>query len=230
MDAKKATATSKPAAKIATPKTPEANAAEKGIVPVNDPKDARPTLAVLEERVESHAAEGFKHWQQAAVALHEIKTRKLWKSATGADGFGYANFSDYAERRFGFKKTYAYDLAKAAESGKLGEGTERAARAARTEERDNSLTREKAMRMILTAWDKFADRAGDLRDRAIDDEDFTAAYDGTFAAIEALIRNLADRMTPIEGEATDADEADDDADDDDAADANADDDADDDGE
>jgi len=190
-------------AKIATPKTPAENAAEKGIVPMNDPKNALPTLAVLEDRVESHAATGFREWTLAAEALHEIKTRKLWKTAKGADGYGYANFSDYAERRFGFKKTYAYDLAKAAETGKLAAGTEREARTERATERAEAkpATREQILRMMTTATDKWMDRLGDLRDRLIDDEAFTAEYDAMMRLVDKSIQGFLDAMTPIKGSA-----------------------------
>jgi hypothetical protein len=136
-------------------------------VHVEDTSEAKPkTLRQYETIVEKNAARGAQFWRIAAEALNAIKTHKLWRKAKDADGNGYKSFVDYAEQRFGFKKTYAYDLAKAATSGALNEGQARAQRVAtRT---PGSLLPHEAANRINRAFTRFEDAGGNIRDRAID--------------------------------------------------------------
>lgn len=157
------------------------------------------TLRQLEGIVETNALKGAGFWRKAADALLTIKEQKLWKQAKDENGEGYASFVVYAEARFGFKKTYAYDLVKAAthKPEALTEGEAREAMKADREPRP--LTREKALESMQTAWTKFEDRAGDLRDRLLDDEDFVGAYDACVGAMANVWRQFTADMMPIAG-------------------------------
>lgn len=190
------------------PKTSAEKEAPAAAVPaVIQKPEKHSTLAQLERIVETKAARGATLWTEAATALLEIKDRKLWKQAKDANGFGYKNFVEYAEARFGFKKTYSYDLAKAAQRQQLAAKTEGEARAERAAERaPKSLTAEQAVRGIAKAFDKFEDRGGDLRDLAIEDEAFTKAYDAMIRRMGQAMQAFVERFTPIEGQAEDADE------------------------
>jgi len=159
------------------------------------------TLHAYEKVVETNIVKGAGPWRIAADALMAIKQHKLWKKAKDANGEKYASFVIYAEDRFGIKKTYAYDLVKAA-SRKPKALTEGAARESM-----------KAAPAPLPAWDaaaridkayaSFEDRAGNLRDRAIDDEAFVASYDDLVRQLGTLVRAfVAKHPEPIEGTAT----------------------------
>jgi hypothetical protein len=177
--------------------------AEVAIVTMDQSKPPRPgTLRALERVVETHARKGAEQWRIAADALLEIKNHKLWKLARNADGEPFANFIEYAETRFGFKKTYAYDLAKAA-LHKPSADSEGAARAAIASERGPSpLSRDQATRSIVRHWERFEDRAGDIRDRTIDDGAFVKAYDNLLKRMDDLLRAFEDKYTIIEGSTT----------------------------
>jgi hypothetical protein len=168
------------------------------------------TLGKLEKVVETNAAKGAGLWRIAADALLEIKTRKLWKKAKNADGAAYPNFVTYAEERFGFRKTYAYDLVKAA-TRKPEALTEGEARADMASERvAKPLTASDAAARMDKAFATFQDRAGDLRDRAIEDAAFVAAYDVLAGKMGTLVRAfVAKYPAPIEGTATEVETHDD---------------------
>lgn len=190
--------------KTANPVTPEKS--DDTTVAVMDPASGyeKPkTLRALEHIVESNAVKGAGYWRKAAEALLAIKTHKLWRNAVDADGKPYGSFALYAEGRFGFKKTYAYDLAKAAQT-KPEALTEGEARAERKAARGTKpLTPTEAVARMMTAWNRWEDAAGDLRDRAIDHTDFVGAYDEVARVIGGTVRGFIERWTAIEGEATD---------------------------
>lgn len=143
------------------------------------------SLAQLEHIVETNGVKGAEFWRRAAYALLAIKDHKLWKEVKNAEGQQvYASFTDYAEQRFGFKKTYAYDLAKAAQrealalaSGEEVAATEGESRAAAKAGREQKAVSPADMvAMLETAWTRWENRSGDLRDRlanqqAVDDFD-----------------------------------------------------------
>jgi hypothetical protein len=153
--------------------------------------DEKPkTLRAYEKIVETNAAAGAAKWRLAADALLAIRTHKLWKKAKDADGNGYKSFVDYAEARFGFKKTYAYDLVKAA-TRKPEAITEGAARAELREARGQSaLNAYEAAQRINRAFARFEDAAGNLRDRAIDDEAFVETYDRMVARLQEIVNDF----------------------------------------
>lgn len=176
---------------------------------VAEESDAKPkTLHALERIVETNAEKGFGLWRKAADALLEIKTRKLWKKAKDANGETYASFVVYAEARFGFKKTYAYDLAKAAQR-KPDALTEGEARADMASERGaKPLTNYEAAAKIERAYGRFEDAGGNLRDRAVDDTEFVGSYDALVREMGTLVRAFVARYpAPIEGEATEVSDA-----------------------
>jgi len=141
------------------------------------------TLRQLEGIVETNGVKGAMLWKKAADALLAIKTHKLWKKAKDENGNPYASFVVYAEQRFGFKKTYAYDLVKAA-SRKPEALTERAARAEMDAERPvRTVDPSKALELMTVAWVKLEDRLGDIRDRCEDDS-FIASYDLTMSVLQ----------------------------------------------
>jgi len=156
--------------------------------------DEKPkTLRQYETIVEKNAARGASFWRLAADALLQIKTHKLWRKAKDADGDPYPSFAAYAEARFGFKKTYAYDLAKAATRNPEAL-TEGAARAKDNAERTpQPLASWQAAQRIVSKWDAFLDRAGDIRDRAIDDVKFVNAYDALVKSMGEALHKWADR-------------------------------------
>jgi hypothetical protein len=161
------------------------------------------TLGQYEKQVESHGQRGMKEWRLAAEALLAIKTHKLWKKAKDADGNAYKTFAAYAEGRFGFKKSYAYDLAKAATTGQLTEGAARAERKSNRE--PQPLQPHEAAERINKAWVRFQDAAGGFRDRAIENETFVGDFDGAMkVAHDAISKLLARYPAPIEHEPADA--------------------------
>lgn len=174
--------------------------------------EAKPkSLKQLERTVEGNAMKGAVLWKAAAEALVEIRDRKLWKLAKAPegtapellakDGITYKNFVTYAEARFGFKKTYAYDLVKAA-TRKPEALTEGEARAELKAERGTSpLTVEAAIERITKAWNRFEDSAGDTRDRAIDNEDFVKAYDKAVGKMGEALHAFLTKFVTIEGTA-----------------------------
>lgn len=165
------------------------------------------TLGQLEKVVESNALRGAGLWRKAADALLEIRTQKLWKKAKDADGNKYPSFVVYAEERFGFKKTYAYDLVKAAtrKPEALTEGSARAEMSAdRTPE---PLEPYEAVKRMRRAFSQFEDKLGNLRDRAIEDEAFVAAYDKWVGTVQASFARFADKYPePIEAEVAESTE------------------------
>lgn len=157
------------------------------------------TLKQYEHIVEVNAEKGFGLWRKAAEALLAIKTHKLWKKAKDADGNPYASFVAYAEGRFGFKKSYAYDLAKAANTAQLTEGAARAERAAARE--PGPLQAHEAAMRLAKAWVRFCDAGGNLRDRAIDNQRFVTDYDKALKVMGATIDTLIGKYpAPIEHE------------------------------
>lgn len=160
------------------------------------------TLRQLEHIVESNALRGGQLWRTAADALMVIKDKKLWRSAVDPETKkAYPSFVVYAEERFGFKKTYAYDLVKAAQR-KPDALTERSAREEMADERPvKPLNRGDAMTKIEKAWDAFESKAGDLRDRAIDDEDFVSAFDLVLAGMRSRLYDFFHDHAIISGEA-----------------------------
>jgi len=150
------------------------------------------TLHQYEVIVEKNAARGATFWRTAADALLAIKQHKLWKKAKDADGNGYKSFVDYAEARFGFKKTYAYDLVKAATRSPeaLTEGAARAE--ARAERGASALLPHEAANRINRAFTRFEDAGGNIRDRAIEDEAFVEAYDRMLNRMQEMVREFVD--------------------------------------
>jgi len=160
------------------------------------------SLRELEHIVADNALRGAGYWRKSADALLAIKTHKLWKKATDKNGEAYPSFVVYAEDRFGFKKTYAYDLVKAA-SRKPEALTEGAARAEMSAEREQKpVTIETAVLKMNAAHARFEDSAGNWRDRAIEHEDFVHAYDQTLRLMGDVWRDFVEKWTPIPGEAT----------------------------
>lgn len=158
------------------------------------------TLAAYEKQVEAHGAKGLAEWRKAAEALLAIKTHKLWKKAKDADGNPYSSFVAYAEGRFGFKKSYAYDLAKAATTGALTEGAARAERKAASG--PSPLQAHEAALRLAKAWVRFCDAGGNLRDRTLDtDERFAQDYDGALKVMgQAMDKLIGKYPAPIEHE------------------------------
>lgn len=155
--------------------------------------DEKPkTLRQYEKIVETNAAAGAAKWRLAADALLAIRTHKLWKKAKDADGNSYKSFVDYAESRFGFKKTYAYDLVKAAtrKPEALTEGEARADM--RSERGQSALLAHEAAQRINRAYTRFEDAGGNIRDRAIDDEAFVESYDRMVARLQEIVREFVD--------------------------------------
>jgi len=176
------------------------------------------TLRQLETIVESNALKGAGFWRKAADALLAIKTNKLWKDARDENGDKYPSFVVYAEERFGFKKTYAYDLVKAAQR-KPEAVTEGSARAEMRADREpKPIDRATAIGRIETAWTRFENAAGDLRDRVIDDEDFVNGYDRAVRIMENAPRDFFERfvtinaetVSPLRSDSADAENADED--------------------
>lgn len=160
------------------------------------------TLRQLEHIVESKALKGAGLWREAADALMIIKEQKLWKQARDDEDKPYASFVVYAEARFGFKKTYAYDLVKAA-SRKPDALTEGSARAEmQAEAAPRAINRSVAIQRMESAWQKFEDRCGDLRDRAIEDLEFVHGYDQTMRLVGEAFRDFLTNFAPIPGSAT----------------------------
>jgi len=160
------------------------------------------SLRKLEQIVETNGQKGAILWRKAADALLEIRDRKLWKLAKDSAGEPYKNFATYAEARFGFKKTYAYDLVKAA-TRKPEAITEGAARAELKAERGVApLTRDAAIEKMTRAWQRFEDSAGDTRDRAVEDEAFVKAYDKFQKKAGDLFHAFVTAFITIEGTAT----------------------------
>lgn len=152
--------------------------------------DEKPkTLRQYEKIVETNAAAGAAKWRLAADALLAIRTHKLWKKAKDADGNSYKSFVDYAESRFGFKKTYAYDLVKAAtrKPEALTEGEARADM--RSERGQSALNAYEAAQRINRAFVRFEDAGGNLRDRAIDDEAFVESYDRMIGRLQEIVND-----------------------------------------
>lgn len=168
-------------------------------------------LRRLEHIVENNAIKGAALWRKAADALLEIRDRKLWKLAKAPAGtdpahlkgdgstLEYKNFAAYAEARFGFKKTYAYDLVKAA-TRKPEALTEGEARAELKAERGVApLTREQAVEKFTRAFQRFEDSAGDTRDRSIEDDELVRAYDKVHGQMERAWAAFLSRFVTIEG-------------------------------
>jgi hypothetical protein len=159
------------------------------------------TLGQLERIVESNALRGAGLWRKAADALLEIRTQKLWKKAKDADGNKYPSFVVYAEDRFGFKKTYAYDLVKAAtrKPEALTEGSARAEMAAE-DRTPGPLQAHEAIVRMRKAFSQFEDKTANLRDRAIDDVAFVQAYDKWIGSVQKSFDAFAGKYPePIEG-------------------------------
>lgn len=166
-----------------------------------------PSLRKLEHIVETNAMKGAVLWRKAADALLEIKDRKLWKIAKDVNGDGYRNFVEYAEDRFGFRKTYAYDLVKAA-TRKPEALTEGEARAEMKAERGvTPLTRDAAIEKIVKAFQRFQDASGDARDRAIDDEPFVRAFDKLARQMDDALRAFVGKYVTIEDDTATDNEA-----------------------
>jgi len=162
------------------------------------------TLKQLENIIESNALKGAGLWRIAADALMEVKARKLWKLHKNPDGSQtYKNFVTYAEERFGFKKTYAYDLVKAAtrKPEALTEGSARAEMAA--ERTAKPINRQYAMERMEAAWTRFEDATGDLRDRVHEDDQFIAGWDATMHALGETFRDFIADYATIEASASD---------------------------
>lgn len=159
------------------------------------------SLKALESIVETNGLKGAGFWRKAADALLEIKTTKLWKTAKDANGNSYPSFVVYAEDRFGFKKTYAYDLVKAAQRKPeaVTEGTAR--EEMRQERQPKPLNGPDAVLLMQTAWTKMEDRLGDIRDRAIDHEEFVKGYDIVIGHLGETFREFVSHWSAIEGEA-----------------------------
>lgn len=173
------------------------------------------TLRQLEHIVESNALRGAGFWRKAADALLTIKTEKLWKKARDEHDEPYPSFVVYAEERFGFKKTYAYDLVKAAQR-KPEAISETSARAEMAAERQpRPIDRTGALLSMQKAWQKFEDRVGDLRDRAIEDVEFVRAFDVAMGVMGDTFHDFVNDQTPIAGEATEVSPIREDVDDDD---------------
>lgn len=154
------------------------------------------TLRQLEAIVESNALRGAGFWRKAADALLVIKTEKLWRKAVNSDGEGYPSFVVYAEERFGFKKTYAYDLVKAAthKPEAVTEGSAREEMKAEREQRPiDTIT---IIQRMTAAFVKFEDRAGDLRDRSKDDR-LIEDYDQHMASIGETWRDFTARWSTV---------------------------------
>lgn len=167
------------------------------------------TLPQLERIVESNVAKGAALWRIAADALMVIKDRKLWRNAINPHTEKpYGSFVAYAEGRFGFKKTYAYDLVKAAQR-KPEALTEGEARAELTEERraergTKPLTIEMALDRMSKAWTAFEDKCGDYRDRTLDTGDaFAEAYDIVHAHMQETFSAFLTKHQPIPGQVVD---------------------------
>jgi hypothetical protein len=156
------------------------------------------TLHQYEVIVEKSGERGAKEWRKAAEALLAIKTHKLWKKAKDSDGRPYSTFIAYAEGRFGFRKSYAYDLAKAATSGALTEGAARKERAASRE--PGPLAAHEAALRVAKAWVRFCDAGGNLRDRTLDlDPKFAEDYDNALKIAGNAIDKLVGKYpAPIE--------------------------------
>lgn len=147
------------------------------------------TLRQLEVIIETNGKAGAEKWRKVADALLAIKTHRLWKKAKDENGDPYPSFVVYAEARFGFKKTYAYDLVKAA-TRKPAALTERAARAEMAAEgAAKKLDVATVADRMAAAWVKLEDRLGDLRDRS-DDDSFIELYDETMATLGGVWRGF----------------------------------------
>lgn len=157
------------------------------------------TLKQLESIVESNGLKGAGFWRKAADALLSIKQHKLWKDARDKDGNPYPSFVVYAEDRFGFKKTYAYDLVKAAQRKPeaVTEGTAR--EEMRQERAPKPLNGPDAVLLMQTAWTKMEDRLGDIRDRAIDHAEFVKGYDIVMGHLGETFREFVQHWSAIEG-------------------------------
>lgn len=184
-------ATSSPSTALVTTHTPESG--------YEKPK----TLRQLEHIVESNALRGAGFWRKAADALLAIKTEKLWKKARDENDEPYPSFVVYAEERFGFKKTYAYDLVKAAQRKPeaVTEGSARAEMAAERGKTARPMDRTTALLAMQKAWQKFEDRVGDLRDRALEDESFVRAFDVAMGVMGDTFHTFEREQMPIAGEA-----------------------------
>lgn len=162
------------------------------------------TLRQLEHIVESNALRGAGYWKKAADALRAIKDNKLWRNVINpATERPYQSFVAYAEGRFGFKKTYAYDLAKAA-TRKPEALTERAARGEMAAERGKrTIDRTKALELFESSWVKFENRMGDIRDRIDYDADpeLVRSWDETFRMLGSEMRDFLHNNAVIQGEA-----------------------------
>lgn len=162
------------------------------------------TLRQLEHIIENNAVRGAGYWRKAGTALLAIKTFRLWKQVKNPDKTQkYKSFVEYAEDRFGFKKTYAYDLAKAA-ARKPEAISETSARAEMKAERQaEPLSSAQAVERILRAWERFEESGGGFRDRAIADEAFVRDYDETLRLAGSAVRDLVQQYTPVPGVAVD---------------------------
>lgn len=169
------------------------------------------TLGALEGIVEKRAEEGAAKWREAANALSVIKAFKLWKQHLDDEGKPkFKNFVEYAEERFGFKKTYAYDLVKAAER-KPEALTEGEAREEMKQERGVSpLNLTKGLQMLTKHWERFEDRFGDVRDRIAlseTNDEFVEALDTMMRGVGDTIREFLAEWEPIEGNVVDPEAA-----------------------
>jgi hypothetical protein len=163
------------------------------------------TLRQLEQIVESNAAKGAKLWKVAAEALLVIKEQKLWRNSINPQtDKPYGSFVAYAEGRFGFKKTYAYDLAKAAQRKPeaLTEGEAR--EAMRAERGTKPLTVEMALDRIRKAWEQFENKTGDYRDRTYEaSPEFVKAFDVLHAHVQEQVSAFLTHWQPIPGQVVD---------------------------
>jgi hypothetical protein len=160
------------------------------------------TLGQFEKIVRTNVVRGAGYWRVAADALMQIRDQKLWKKAKDKDGEPFPNFATYAEERFGFKKTYAYDLVKAARR-KPEAVTEGEARGELKSERGaKALQPYEASSRIARRFAAFLDAAGNLRDRAIEHANFVQDYDQLAKSLMQMVDAFDNRYPePVEGTA-----------------------------
>lgn len=165
------------------------------------------SLAALEHIIENNAEKGAAFWRKAADALLAVKQFKLWKNEKHpATGVAYESFVDYAEKRFGFKKTYAYDLVKAAQRKPeaLTEGEARAAMKA--EKAEKPVPVQDFAEKFGRIWDRFENATSALRDRIAldpDNDEFVNAYDAFWNGLADTVSTFVERYTPLPGQALD---------------------------
>jgi len=163
------------------------------------PAQDESSLEVWERVIEDNVTRGAGYWRIAADALRAIKEQRLWKMATDEGGKPYKSFVVYAEARFGFKKTYAYDLVKAA-TRKPEAVTEGEAREAIKKERPvKSLSGREAAERMSASYDRLESHWCNLRDRTLDGSDpgFAGAFDEMRGVVFEVVASFVEKWTMV---------------------------------